>query len=147
MYFRPFINSYYNHVAPGKTAYGEALSWHLHHALTGNYPNLTIDPAHAQITRGVLPAPLVTTMERQNDALQLAWTHEPPLLGRAHDLLQLIALPMGAWQAMVLEEVPTRAQQTATYILKWPVGQSDVWAFYVDVKTGNVSNSVFWGKV
>lgn len=145
--FRPLINSYYNQVAPGKTAYGEALSWHLHHALTGNYPNVTIDPAHAQITRGSLPPLVVTSMRRENNALQLAWIDEKLPPGRAQDLLQIIGLPMGSRLAVVLDEVATRGQQTATYAIHWPVGQTDAWAFYVDVKTGNVSNSVYLGQV
>ncbi len=134
-------------MTPGKTAYGEALSWHLHHALTGNYPNVTIDPALAQITRGSLPPLVVTSMRRENNVLQLTWIDEKLLPGRAQDLLQIIGLPMGARQAVVLDEVATRRQQTATYAIHWPVEQTDVWGFYIDVKSGNVSNSVYLGQI
>lgn len=57
----------------GKTAIGKAMSHHLRNALTGEYPNIMIDPAKAKISEGTLAQVMLEKVERGGDFITLTW--------------------------------------------------------------------------
>lgn len=57
----------------GKTALGRAMSHHLRNALTGEYPDIRIDPAKAKISEGSLAPVQVEQVERVDDFITVSW--------------------------------------------------------------------------
>lgn len=57
----------------GKTPLGRAMSHHLCNALTGEYPNITIDPAKAKISEGTLAQVVLDQVERTGDFITVKW--------------------------------------------------------------------------
>ncbi|MEN5055888.1 DUF6266 family protein [Sphingobacterium kitahiroshimense] len=57
----------------GKTALGRAMSHHLCNALTGEYPDITIDPAKAKISEGSLDLVMLEQVERAGDFITVKW--------------------------------------------------------------------------
>jgi len=57
----------------GKTALGRAMSHHLRNAVTGEYPDMKIDPAKAKISEGTLAPLLSPQAERVGDCMTVKW--------------------------------------------------------------------------
>lgn len=143
--FRPIIKLYYNNVAAGKTAFGEAVTWHMHHALVGEYPRIEIDIAKAQVSRGRLTPPAMTDIKRENDKLMLEWTTAQPIVGSGSDYLRLVGLLVDQQVALELDVFAQRQHQAATTMIGWGESKIHFWAFYLDSRTGEVSDSVYLG--
>lgn len=143
--FRPIINRYYTHVTAGKTTYGEAVAWHMRHTLVGEYPHIAIDIAKAQIACGKLTPPTMTTIKRDDNNLLLEWIAADPIIGSGFDYLHLVAYVEDQAEAFELNVMAQRMHQTANVALDFGNSKAHFWAFYLDPRNGEVSNSVYLG--
>ncbi|KKX51134.1 MULTISPECIES: DUF6266 family protein [Sphingobacterium] len=135
----------------GKTALGRAMSHHLCNALTGEYPDITIDPAKAKISEGTLAQVLLDKVERGGDFITLKW-HLPGRFFPDHsnwdDELVLCAYDVEAGNAAINEQQVIR--KDACMMLELPSvlkgKQVHLYLMLHDRDKRKVSRSEYLGK-
>ncbi|PZX13523.1 hypothetical protein LX69_02634 [Breznakibacter xylanolyticus] len=144
--FRHLIKRFYQPETEGKTAYGDAVSWNMKNALIGQYPDLMVDPAKVRFVNGALPVPAFTHISLVNNMLNLTWVTTNDLHGDAHDVLQVVVLPVNGSVANDLDALARRADgQLCMNIPEYFNVPKHLWVFFYSVRTGKVSQPVYLG--
>lgn len=143
--FRPVINNYFRPITPNKTAFGEALAWHLKNALTGEYPNLRIDYTQTLLTRGELPLPISIRAIRNDKLLIVEWDKVPGQFFA--DSLEIVYLFQPGERAFQSGLIAQRNQQRAVFELGTSESGVYLWAYFVSPSSSKVSNSVYLGYI
>jgi|SRR6266498_522678 len=68
------IRMTYRNFAIKMTAFNSAMSYHLRFAITGTYPNFSIDYSLAQVSRGDLPNTNGPTVTKSDNNINFTWT-------------------------------------------------------------------------
>jgi hypothetical protein len=70
----PFLKIGFGPTAEGRTAYNAAMSYNLQHALTGAYPDISIDYSNARVSLGTLPDARQATMQLTGqNSITITW--------------------------------------------------------------------------
>ena len=71
--FSNFLRIGFGAYATGRTAFNAAMAYNLRHAISGSYPDLTVDPAKVRISQGLLPAGDEVNLSVSNNTLHFTW--------------------------------------------------------------------------
>lgn len=134
----------------GKTALGRAMSHHLRNAVTGEYPNIMVDPAKAKISEGTLARVLVEQVERVDDRITVKWMLPDryfPDYCNWDDELILCAYDVEAGNAAINEQQVIRKDMLMTLELPAVLHQKQVHLYLMlhDRDKRKVSNSTYLG--
>lgn len=135
----------------GKTAIGRAMSHHLRNALTGEYPNIRIDPAKAKISEGTLAQVLIEQVERVDDRITVKWILPDQYLPdycNWDDELVLCAYDVDAGNAAINEQQVIRKDTHMALELPALLKEQQVHLYLMlhDRDKRKVSRSAYLGK-
>ncbi|MBE0637418.1 MAG: hypothetical protein IH598_02755 [Bacteroidales bacterium] len=71
--YREFLRIGFGGFATGRSAYSAALSHNLRQAITGDYPNLSVDPAKVLLSHGSLPDAQLASLVAEESSLLFLW--------------------------------------------------------------------------
>ena len=146
--FRDLIRITYAAEAGGSSAVHAARAYHMRHALTGEYPDISVDKGRALLSRGPLPVSLNAKVSVQEEGLLIEWENCPEdEREHAHDTLVVVALFTEKGRAGY-HFTDTR-RTCGSYVLK-PArmqGNADVWISFRKRDQTLMSNSMYLGNL
>lgn len=107
----------------GSTALGNAMSYALHNAIEGEYPDIVVNPAEVRISEGSLASLFVVKIERNLDRISLIWECLQSLNAKRDDHVILCAYNDELAIAGINSEKVMRKDEELD--LKLPSGMSD----------------------
>lgn len=130
--------------ATGRSALQAAQSHNMRHALTGEYPDISISPGRAMLSRGPLPLPLSATVSAHADGLFISWENGPQDT-LTDNLLVMAWFEGDAWSDYRFTDT---ARSKGEYIWKMahpvkPGALPHVWIAFRSVDMGSMSNSMY----
>lgn len=130
------------------SAYGAAVSYNIHHATKGEYPDVEIDFPNAVIAKGALYGTDEMTVTREPGSLKMEWDPEASNNSSDTDGLMMVAYNPTRQKAIFDMNAATRAEGSG--LLKLPSAWDDedveTFALFVDEYGKQVSDSIYTGK-
>lgn len=146
-----FIRETFTAVAIEMTEFNAAMSYNILNAITGDYPDMEIDPAEFRVSAGTLTAvPEATATAAGTGKITVAWEDNTGIgSAKGDDNAQILAICAALKTYAALETEAARADGTAT--LTAPdsfVGESvDVYLVFSDKDKNTYANSVYAGTI
>lgn len=147
----PFVVWGFKSKASGKTEGNAAFSANFANAVTGVYPNLSIDVSQLQLASGPLPlaANPNATVDPAQHMVTVTWSNNSGEMGALDSDVTMAALYNAELnQAVVMVEGADRAAESLTisYPVGWSGGTLAVYVAWRSASDGLVSNSLFLGS-
>lgn len=144
--YRGFLNP--NTVKTKVSAMNAAASHVLNHAITGEYPDLQIDPAEVRLSRGTLPGLPGVALRMQGAAVEVTWsTSVPPFSGYADDRVTAVVYNTAERTVMADEAIREAGGVSVDVSDEPPGSELLVYAYVADREGKQFSNSQFLGRV
>lgn len=146
-----FIRETFTAVAIGMTEFNAAMSYNILNAVTGDYPDMEIDPTKFRVSAGTLTAvPEATAVAAGTGKITVTWEDNSGIgSAQGDDNAQVLAICPELETYAALETEAARGDGTAT--LDAPdqfVGESvDVYLVFSDKDKNTYANSVYAGTV
>lgn len=140
--FAPVIKVTFPKEKPGRTAYQEAVSYNLLHALAGEYPDMYVDHSKVLLSKGPLPLPESYSMAAHPEGLLITWQNYPGV----HDWDTLVIMAMFNSSTSTLYKFTGALRSECEYLWKLPKHLNpsqliDAWIAFRDDLTSEMSNS------
>ncbi len=155
---KEFLRIGYGAYTADKSAYNAAMSYNIKNTLSGDYPNIEVNPSKVLFSRGNLPgASKVTVKLISRDSMKFFWnTAETTHPGKPDDKVLLVVRSLSSMEADYKLDVARRSEGGAT--LTFPSGfmGKEIACYLVFVRQkvllGNysedaISNSIFCGTL
>ncbi len=146
-----FLRVGFKNYAIKMTQFNSAMSYNLNNAITGAYPNFTIDYSMALVTRGSLMGATNTNAVSDNsEEVEFAWSDNSGY-GNAKPTDKALLLVYNPVKDMAIFDTAGASRSTGTQILSVPAefAGDDVEAFigFISEDGKEVANSVYIGSV
>lgn len=142
-----------------KSAYNAAMSYNIKNALSGNYPNIVVNPSKVLVSRGSLPVPSETTVKSvSKNTVKFFWNSvekvNPP--ARINDKALLVVRSLESKEADYKLDAARRSEGGASLNLPAGFMGKEIACYLIfvhqEVLLGNysaegVSNSIFCGTL
>lgn len=145
-----FIRTGYKNYAVKRTASNAALSYMLANAVTGSYPNFSIDPSRVLVSRGSLTTPVNVQASVAGSAVKISWDDNSSS-GAAKPTDRALAIMINSDNE---ETVYTTAgasrsagEESLSIPADWTGDAVDVYLGFISSDGSEVSNSVYAGQV
>lgn len=148
---RPFTKLFrvtFAHEAVGRSAYQAAQSFNLKNAVTGNYPDQTIDPAKAFLSAGSIQLPEEMQVTPKEGGLLFEWKNGHFTNVSPFDTLVVMARmqdrPVGDYRVTGIR----RSELSYFWSTKLTqYGTIDVWMAFRSEKEDDMSNTFYLGRI
>lgn len=156
---KEFLRIGFGSYTADKSAYNAAMSYNIKNALSGNYPNIVVNPTKALISRGSLPGPLETTVRVvSKHSVKFFWNsvEKAPLPAKPNDKALLVVRSLTSKEADYKLDAARRSEGSATLTLPDDFLGKEVACYLIFVRQeallGNyseeaISNSIFCGTL
>ncbi|MES2455000.1 MAG: DUF6266 family protein [Bacteroidota bacterium] len=146
----PFIKVGFEDYDQEMTPWNAALKYNLQHAITGSYPNFTIDYANVLLSRGKLAKGKSMAVATTEDAqLDFSWLATVPTLqlGGATDKAAFIIYNPSKqeWEVSIDAAVRSGLSYDMMLPADWSGDNVHVWSAFVSVNKRDVSTSEYLG--
>ena len=132
-----------------QSAFNAAMSYTIEKAIVGNYPNFSIDPAKALISRGSLPSAFETELGSTGNGVLLKWTDNSGVgSASASDRVLAAVVNHSRGEAVTVTGGVARetGRQTVVTPLTWTDCDVDCYLGFIS-QEGEVSDSVYMGSI
>jgi len=136
--------------ADTNTAMNIAMKANINRAVTGTYPDYSLDYSKIKLSEGGLFSAGSETVSLTDDVLTVSWnTKVNRISGNADDAVYILVYHPGTEQFLTTDELPERADGVATIDIPshFSSGEGHVWIFCAERKANEVSKSIYLGTV
>jgi len=155
---KDFLRVGYGAYTADKSAYNAAMSYNMKNALSGDYPNIVVNPALVLFSRGRLPGSSKATVKLiSKDTVKFFWdTAETIPQAKSNDKALLVVRSLGRWHAEYKLDAARRSEGGATLTFKMPSVVKEIACYLVFVQQkvllGNysedaISDSIYCGTL
>ena len=155
---KEFLRIGYGAYTADKSAYNAAMSYNMKNALSGDYPNIVVNPSLVLFSRGRLPGSSKATVKLvSKDTVKFFWdTAETVPPAKPNDKALLVVRSIGSYQAEYKLDAARRSEGGATITLQMPSGVKEIACYLIFVQQkvllGNyaedaISDSIFCGTL
>lgn len=132
----------------GNSAYGEAVSYNIRHAVKGEYPDFAIDFPRVAVARGGLYGTSRMTATSEAGSLVLDWDAAVFNNALALDRVVIIAHNPGKEETVYDMDAGTRGDGTASLALPpaWDGDEVETFAVFISEDGTMVSDTIYTGK-
>jgi len=134
-----------------RTPFNAAMSYTIANAITGTYPNFTIDASQVLVSRGALsPASNANASPTPGGNISITWQNNSGSTTANEDDKALIAIINQNKGEAVFDTAGTRrdsTNQNMTMPMSWVGEQVNVYLGFISADEKQVSNSVYLGQI
>jgi hypothetical protein len=148
--FRDLIRITFAAEAVGRSAVHEARAYHMRNALTGEYPDITVEKSRALLSRGPLPVPVGAKVSVQEEGLLIEWENDP-VAGRQHPHDTLVVMALWAEKGYADYSFTGVRRSEGRYVWETALTSGngnlpDVWIAFRNRQETEMSDSLYTGS-
>jgi len=146
--FRDIIRITFAAEANGRSAVHAARAYNMRNALTGEYPDISVEKSRALLSRGPLPVPVNAAVSAQPEGLLIEWDNSADAASHhPYDTLVVMALSAETGRSDYLFTEARRSDGRYLWKTALPIGNAlpDVWITFRNRQETEMSNSMYAG--
>lgn len=146
----PFIRIGFKGYANGKTAYNAAMSYTFKNAITGEFPEYSIDYAKLLVSRGSLAGANSFDVESTSGKIKISWDDNSDMgNARLSDIAMIAIINPGKGEASYITEGAPRSfgYEEVPVNQFWTGDEVEVYLSFISEDEKQISNSTYCGSV